>query len=128
MRRERNQQLNEPSRHSKNIWAIVATVILSVLVEGCAVLSRQQNALENIKNEPSVDWNKYLNEKYAYEINVPQEWEIIEAIAMEEGAATAARPEGILVEPELQKVMFLEHEYIDWQGQFQIRVLPNPNY
>ncbi|MDD5451625.1 MAG: hypothetical protein PHT49_06995 [Desulfovibrionales bacterium] len=70
-------------------------------------------------------WKTYRNEKYGYEIKCPEGWEVIEA--QPRVGAKATWTGNALFEGELQKVTFLEKEYIDWPGEFQIRVLSNPD-
>lgn len=70
-------------------------------------------------------WKTYRNKEYGYEIKYPESWEVIEAQPRVGTKATWAG--NVLLEGELQKVTFLEKEYIDWPGEFQIRVLSNPD-
>lgn len=71
------------------------------------------------------EWKIYRNEKFGYKIEYPNGWEVIEAKPRIRNEATW---EGnILIDEEIQKVTFLERKYVNWQGEFQIRILANPD-
>jgi len=87
--------------------------------------SRLQEEGASLPLNQMTGWKTYRNEGHGYEIKYPEGWEVIEAQPRVDAKATWAG--NVLLEEELQKGTFLEKEYIDWPGEFQIRVLSNPD-
>ncbi len=97
------------------LWA-VAIQILSFLVLVAP--------LEAAAREPG--WYTYRNQAFGYQVEYPAGWKVLEATRRTSDSATWAG--SILIEDEVQKVTFLEHEYEMWQGEFEVRVLENAKH
>ena len=79
-----------------------------------------------LPEEDVAQWKTYVNEAYGYALEYPGGWKVIEAKPRVEDNK-AVWGANILFEGELQKVTFLESEHAHWQGEFQVRVLSNPD-
>ena len=71
------------------------------------------------------DWKTYRNDSYGYELKYAAGWQLVEAKPRVNNLATWAG--NILLEGELQKVTLVELGSRMWLGEFQVRVLSNPN-
>lgn len=79
----------------------------------------------SIPKRSSLEWTLYKNQQFRYQVQYPQGWKVIEA---KPRVGNKVEWSGnILLEEELQKVTFSETEVSNWQGNFQINVLGNPN-
>ena len=74
--------------------------------------------------EKNTTWEIYRSEKVGYEIIYPQGWEVIEAKPRTGNKVEWAG--NILIDSETEKVTFREKEDNYCPGEFQIRVLINP--
>lgn len=68
-------------------------------------------------------WETYINIEFGYEISYPVNWEVIEAAPDTNNQADWAG--NILLDGQVQKVIFLEKDSKMWQGQFQVCVIEN---
>ncbi len=94
------------------------------------LIGAQETMAEEYKNpkkgfDASLINQIYRNEKYGYELKYQSDWEAIEA--KPRVGYKVEWTGNILVDDELQKVTFLEKESVDWQGEFQIAVISNPD-
>lgn len=71
-----------------------------------------------------IEWEVYQNSEADFEISYPADWRVHEATERS-GPGTAWEPE-ILAEGELHKTTFFEGDEASWPGQYQVRVLANP--
>jgi hypothetical protein len=68
-------------------------------------------------------WESFQSERFGYTIAYPGGWTLIEAQPWNE---EMVRQSEFLAEGELEKLTFLEPPGGAWPGQFELRVLPNP--
>jgi hypothetical protein len=127
----------KPSLYSSWLWAVSILMFLGTCwwIKTAAATESAESILGQIPQlqeeivalavNQMTGWKTYRNKKYGYEIKYPEVWEIVEAQPRVGIKATWAG--NVLLEGELQKVTFLEKESIDWPGEFQIRVLSNPD-
>lgn len=69
-------------------------------------------------------WAEYRSERFGYTIEYPGDWTVIEARPWEREMTSQSE---FLEAGELGKVTFLEPQGDVWPGQFELRVLPNPD-
>jgi hypothetical protein len=68
-------------------------------------------------------WGEYRSERFGYSIAYPGDWTLVEARPREREMIRVSE----FLEPgELEKLTFLEPPGGAWRGQFELRVLPNP--
>ncbi|MEK8023726.1 MAG: hypothetical protein AAB229_07960 [Candidatus Hydrogenedentota bacterium] len=68
--------------------------------------------------------SEYRNDSFGYSIRYPEDWTLVEAVTRLD--TNAEWGGAILLESELQKVTFQEQSGGIWPGEFQVRVLSNP--
>jgi hypothetical protein len=75
--------------------------------------------------EEAGDWKMYRNSNFKYVIKYPKDWSLTEAKPRVGNEPVWLGT--ILIDKELQKVTFAEKESKLWPGEFQVRVLSNPD-
>jgi hypothetical protein len=112
--------MGKQSRYSKHFF-VISVVLVTILIIEVGIFPKVVSGDE--KNSV-LTGQIYRNKEYGYEIKYPSKWQVIEAKSRVgfkiEGAGD------ILIDNEVQKVTFLEKEFVDWQGEFQIKVISNP--
>lgn len=80
---------------------------------------------QNTQNNEESNWEIYTASAYSYSIKYLNGWEITEAKPRVGNEPVWSG--GILIDKEVQKVTFTEKGSKLWPGQFQVRVLSNPD-
>ena len=105
---------------NKTLYCLIAGAIAISVVFIPSV-----NADQHLEILPSQhgDLKAYRNKQYGYEVKYPANWRPVEARPYK-----PQKPRGFadfLFGDEIQKITFMEEEYIMWPGHLQISVLPN---
>lgn len=96
------------------------TLVLTALL-ACLMLGGRAAA----QTAQPLTWASYRNGAFQYQVDYPSLWQVVEAKPRTDNKAAWAGD--VLLEGELQKVTFLERPHGIWQGEFQVRVLANPD-
>lgn len=95
----------------------------NILPESTAPAGSPVPQVRGRNNPDSVEWNLYRNKDFQYEIVYPKTWEVLEAKKTPDSSGMSQK---VLFGQEQQKVTFMEKDSAFWPGEFQIRIILNP--